>query len=319
MREWLIAIGVLVFLGIMLDCLRRMRSAKRDTLDMGAIMQQGIRGDVLANDNDELNAELPAGGARVVEKHDAANTVSAAKESQPKIDLEQIVPMLMDEGATNEDSEGSSSSLNRYDDGDRREPTFNNNRDMLMGSGESAVLSQPRTIERTLSGSGKNSGSDSSDEKVQEVIIVNVMSRQAEGFQGAALLENLLSCGMRFGQMNIFHCYSGNKGEGDVLYSMANLVKPGTFDLNNMGSFKTPGVSFFLNLPLVDNNISSMETFDSMLNTAQQLVANLDGELKDEQRSVMTGQTIEHCRQRISDFSRKMLSRSSSNQSSVTR
>jgi len=34
-------------------------------------------------------------------------------------------------------------------------------------------------------------------------------------------------------------------------------------------------------------------------------VRNLGGELRDEHRSVMTSQTIEHCRQRIREFERK--------------
>lgn len=45
-----------------------------------------------------------------------------------------------------------------------------------------------------------------------------------------------------------------------------------------------------------------------MLETAQCVVRNLGGELKDERRSVMTPQTIEHCRQRIREFERKQRS-----------
>ncbi|MEC7377990.1 MAG: cell division protein ZipA, partial [Pseudomonadota bacterium] len=36
---------------------------------------------------------------------------------------------------------------------------------------------------------------------------------------------------------------------------------------------------------------------------------NLGGDLKDERRSVMTPQTIEHCRQRIREFERKQRSK----------
>jgi cell division protein ZipA len=51
-----------------------------------------------------------------------------------------------------------------------------------------------------------------------------------------------------------------------------------------------------------------MKAFDYMLETARCVVANLNGELKDERRSDMTKQTIEHCRQRIKDFERRQLS-----------
>ena len=44
-----------------------------------------------------------------------------------------------------------------------------------------------------------------------------------------------------------------------------------------------------------------------MVETAQCLAKNLNGELRDETRSVMTGQTLEHCRNRIREIERKQL------------
>ena len=44
-----------------------------------------------------------------------------------------------------------------------------------------------------------------------------------------------------------------------------------------------------------------------MIAAARKLAQELNGELKDEQRSVMTAQTIEHYRQRIIDFERRAL------------
>ena len=43
--------------------------------------------------------------------------------------------------------------------------------------------------------------------------------------------------------------------------------------------------------------------------TDRKLAHELDGELKDDQRSVMTAQTIEHYRQRITDFERRHLTK----------
>jgi cell division protein ZipA len=45
-----------------------------------------------------------------------------------------------------------------------------------------------------------------------------------------------------------------------------------------------------------------------MLAVARDVAAALSAELKDEQHSVLTNQTIEHYRQRIADFSRKRMS-----------
>lgn len=59
----------------------------------------------------------------------------------------------------------------------------------------------------------------------------------------------------------------------------------------------------FLALPVETG--SYMEAFDTMLTTAKAIAKQLQGELKDENRSVLTGQTIEHYRERIRDFSRR--------------
>lgn len=137
-----------------------------------------------------------------------------------------------------------------------------------------------------------------------EVLIINVMAHKGSMFSGTQLLDTLLKCGLRYGDMDIFHRYSDGKGEGVLLFSMANMVKPGVFDLDAMDEFETPGVSLFMTLPL---KADSMQSFELMLDTAKTLAESLNGELKDEQRSVMTRQTIEHCRQRILDFERRRL------------
>ena len=140
----------------------------------------------------------------------------------------------------------------------------------------------------------------------EEVLIINVMAYKGEMFNGGDLLDIILKCGMRYGSMDIFHRHSDTKGEGALLFSMANMVKPGTFDLDAMDEFETPGVSLFMTLPI---NADSMQSFDLMADTARAISETLGGELKDEQRSVMTRQTLEHCRQRIRDFERMRLFR----------
>ena len=140
----------------------------------------------------------------------------------------------------------------------------------------------------------------------EEVLIINVMAHKGEMFNGADLLDIILKCGMRYGSMDIFHRHSDTKGEGALLFSMANMVKPGTFDLDAMDEFETPGVSLFMTLPI---NADSMQSFDLMGDTARAIAETLGGELKDEQRSVMTRQTLEHCRERIRNFERMRLFR----------
>ncbi|MDQ2077839.1 cell division protein ZipA [Marinimicrobium sp. ABcell2] len=140
----------------------------------------------------------------------------------------------------------------------------------------------------------------------EEVLIINVMSPTGTYFQGEALQEAIFDNGLRYGSMNIFHRYRDARGGGPVQFSLANMVKPGTFDLDAMESFQTPGVSLFMTLPLEGDSVAA---FDLMLDTAKTLAETLGGELKDENRSVMTRQTMEHDRQRVLEFVRRQLSR----------
>ena len=132
-----------------------------------------------------------------------------------------------------------------------------------------------------------------------EVLIVNVMARDGRVFEGHDLLQALVTLGLKFGEMNIFHHRLHNGNTGPVIFSVANILNPGAFDLNQMDSFSTIGISLFLALPTQINNL---QAFEEMLEVAQQIRGALDGELKDDHRNVMTAQTIEHYYQRIRDF-----------------
>jgi FtsZ-interacting cell division protein ZipA len=71
-----------------------------------------------------------------------------------------------------------------------------------------------------------------------------------------------------------------------------------------MEEFRTLGVSLFLALPTAINNLEALE---QMLRVAQQIRGALDGELRDDNRNIMTAQTTEHYRQRVRDFELRQL------------
>jgi cell division protein ZipA len=149
-----------------------------------------------------------------------------------------------------------------------------------------------------------SSTSEKEQPQAEEVLVISVICRDAAGFKGPALLQNILESGLRFGEMDIFHRHESMAGNGEVLFSMANAVKPGVFDLDDIDHFSTPAVSFFLGLP---GPRHPKQAFDVMVAAARKLSQELNGELKDDQRSVLTAQTIEHYRQRIVEFERRAL------------
>lgn len=363
MREWLIALGILVVVAVLLDGIRRMRNARRDSLQMSLSMQRGIDRSGL----DEFGNEFPSGPARVVSHRtangdepammdDDADVAFADTARRRNIDFNQVAPMLMDvkeerqhriepgfgtdddlDARDNADSDTNDIDVDTDDDDDdfalppargvkNATPVFDTATTPL-GLGESDVLGKPRVYERPADQPPPRreppvikpskpvikakeerqqlqQHAEAVEQKPQQlsftdVIVISVMARDRNGFPGAALLEILLANGLRYGHRNIFHCYMGEDREEESLYSVANAVKPGTFDLNNMDSFQTPGITLFLPLPSPG---AAMEAFDAMLTTARAVADQLNGELRDDQRSVLTGQTVEHNRQRIRDF-----------------
>ncbi|WP_110686322.1 cell division protein ZipA [Salinicola aestuarinus] len=136
----------------------------------------------------------------------------------------------------------------------------------------------------------------------EEIIVISVLARSEEGFDGTTLLKLMLACGLRFSEMGIFHRFETEESDSQLQFSMVNVLKPGVFDLDKMDEIVTPGVSFLM--PLPGANDTSV-AFEAMLETAMVLVRHLGGELKDENHSVMTAQTIEFARQRVQDFERR--------------
>jgi len=335
MREWLTVIIVLLIVGILLDGWRRMRQSRRDSIKMS----RNIHKTTVEGGGDFYGSELPNGGARVVNpaegdpldsfsQHQAVNPqpVKVDMREQVGFDLGEEVPMLMEpvlESSVDESAfaGGVQEGVGRARSVEPAMPEAPLNTELgaeLLGgvapsqpnNTPAEIVGEPikRTPAKALPNRPVKSPASTKREldapDAQEVLVINVMASRGQYFQGAALLDLLLDADMRFGDMDIFHRHRDVEGQGPVLFSMANMVKPGTFDLHRMGDFSTPGVSMFLTLPLP---CDSLEAFNIMASTAKYIVDQLGGELKDEQRSVMTNQTLEHCRQRIREFERKRL------------
>jgi len=77
------------------------------------------------------------------------------------------------------------------------------------------------------------------------------MAKPGNYFYGDELLPVLQHFGLRLGQMNIFHRHTEVDGNGPVMFSMANMVKPGTFALNSLEEFAHPASVFLCSCPIV--------------------------------------------------------------------
>ena len=116
-----------------------------------------------------------------------------------------------------------------------------------------------------------------------QVIILSVVMPSHQQMSGAVLLPSLLTLGMKYGEMNIFHRHQDNAGNGAVTFSLANMLNPGSFDLDTIETFTTQGVSLFMTLP---NATDPFAAFDQMLAAAKQLATEFNAQLVDDKRHV---------------------------------
>jgi len=116
---------------------------------------------------------------------------------------------------------------------------------------------------------------------------------------GLALDRIVTACGMDWGDMSLYHRAEDSEPGAPVQFSMANAVAPGTFDPDKLEELETPAVSFFMSM---NEPRDPMTAYECMLATAETLAKHLNGDLLDEDRSVMRPQTKEHYRERIREF-----------------
>lgn len=137
-----------------------------------------------------------------------------------------------------------------------------------------------------------------------DVYVLNVVANGDQSFKGEHLFPCLESLGLQFGQMSIYHRSLHANGHGPVLFSAANMVKPGTFDPEQKEEFSTQGISLFMTVPCEGE---PSRNFNVMYNAAQRIVSDMDGVLLDGHRNPFTAQTLQHYQQRIREYERQQL------------
>lgn len=132
----------------------------------------------------------------------------------------------------------------------------------------------------------------------QKIITLRLVARGDDHFNGEQVVLALRGLGLRHGKFGIFHRVEGTDDES-IVFSVASLVEPGTFDLTNIRQQELPGVSMFMVLP---GPKDGAEAFDEMMETARALADSLNGELLDEAGSTMSVQRERFLREEIIQY-----------------
>jgi cell division protein ZipA len=136
---------------------------------------------------------------------------------------------------------------------------------------------------------------------VERIVSLYVVAREGHKFNGSDLVVAAEKAGLEFGDMGIYHRLVDGHPEQGPIFSVANLVKPGNFDMARIASLQTPGLSFFMALP---GPVPALDAWDAMLPTAQRLAELLDGLVLDEERNALGRQRIAHIRDELRGWDR---------------
>ena len=305
-RDWMLVIGAALIAIVLLDAVRRIYGQRRNEIRLNAKI---TRTDEPLSDAEEFNLlkELPNGGARIVRREDLTPPAEEANGGQ-----------------AHSEPDRASGSVNGSDPSDDL-PSFSATEEGLSDITEAA---------RAGSQSGEVEGSeearpvgdsdvanldwleeldipDPEPEPEQRlpratdphVFVLNVISRDESGFSGTDILQILLACDLRFGDMDFFHRHEQSAGKGPIQFSVCDMMNPGVFDIDNMGELYTRGLMFFVTLPGPED---MLKAFDYMYETAKAVAKNLNGDVLDETRSAITRQSLDHMRQQIRELERRL-------------
>jgi cell division protein ZipA len=304
-RDWMVIVGVLLIVAVLVDAWRRIRGDKKAKIRVKLVNPDELPAEREADIS--WFGELPNGGARVVERGDI---LKAAGLRQERADSSASrTPSDAEPGKKTAGAKAITKKTTK-----KRPPQDDD--ELLRGITSVSPAEEAENLD-WLDGLVSEEGPSKFDEpapaagklpryEAPEVFMLNVVARSPQGFRGHDILHILLACDLRFGDMNFFHRHEFEAGRGAIQFSVANMMQPGVFDIDNMADMSTPGLVFFLTLPGPDD---MMKAYDYMLETAQAVARNLGADVLDESRSVLTRQTMEHSRQKIRELERRMLTK----------
>lgn len=134
------------------------------------------------------------------------------------------------------------------------------------------------------------------------VIAFTIMADSGTMFSGKAVKSALETQDLHFGDMQIYHRFTqGSRKQS--LFSVANIIDPGTLLPDKFVSMSTPGLLIFARLPAPVNGLA---LFDDLLDTAKNMTQSLDGVLCDETRQPVSDEAIESMRTKIFEYQKSV-------------
>lgn len=118
--------------------------------------------------------------------------------------------------------------------------------------------------------------------EVNQMVTLYVVAPENQQFRGDVIVAQLEALGFQFGEYQIFHRHIDN-ATSPILFSVANMMQPGVFDLAKLEQLNTVGLVFFMQLPSAGNDLVNLRL---MIRTVESFAQAIGGFVLDEQRQL---------------------------------
>lgn len=150
--------------------------------------------------------------------------------------------------------------------------------------------------------SGGNEVGKRPNQGFDKIVSLFVAAKAGQVLRGEDVVVAAEKTGLVFGHMNVFHRLVEGHPERGPIFSMASILKPGSFDMANIREMQTPAIAFFLTLPAP---MTALDAWEKMLPTVQRMAELLDGVVLDDSRNALGRQRVAHIRDELRAYDRQ--------------
>ena len=127
-----------------------------------------------------------------------------------------------------------------------------------------------------------------------DIIVLYILAKAQQTMGGSQINSAAQAMGLRFGDMNIFHYCPAERN----VFSLANMMEPGSFDEHTIHDLKTSGLTVFMQIRQGD----PLDDLTEMLQRSYQLAGLLDARLCNHRRKPLTEQDAENYRIQVRNY-----------------
>lgn len=164
----------------------------------------------------------------------------------------------------------------------------NNIESDLPASADSALLKE-KIIEKEIK-------EEKLEPVVDDVVALYLVAQRGSELKGEQVLSSTYATQLEHDPMNIFH---RKDAAGEILFSMSNMMEPGSFNIDQMHEMTTRGVSLFIQLGLCKDPVKAL---DDMLICAHSLASMLNAQLCDQNRQLLNEVYTKALREKAKSF-----------------